>query len=379
MIIGNVHKKSVNILGLMTGSSADGLDLCLVNFSGDGRSPDYEVLYSHEITYPHQFQTSFRNPLELNDKDISMLDDELGAWFASEIKKLHLSFDFIASHGQTIKHEPPHFSLQIGNPKYMSETFNCSVIYDFRTADIEMGGQGAPLIPIVDQFLFQQESLDVLALNIGGIANLTMVPGVNNSNPLLAWDTGPGNTLIDRAVRLFTQDKLAYDQGGHLAAQGKLNLKLLDSLLEHEFYQRTPPRSAGQEQFGKLYFQNILKQFYPGNEQEFKDLIHTTTLLTAKTIARSVNSLSSEYSANSMQVGGGGVLNKTLMDMLVKDLPRLDIYKTNLNGVTQANKEAFGFAYLGYLFVNDFTANLPSVTGAQKAVTLGKLFDPKTI
>ena len=370
----NHTEQRVKILGLMTGSSADGLDLCLVKFSGKGRSPDYEILYSHEIAYPKMFQESFRNPLELSDTEIAHLDVELGEWFASEIERLDLNFDLIASHGQTIKHEPPFFTLQIGNPRFMSESLHCPVIYDFRTADIEMGGQGAPLIPIVDQYLLQQENSDVLALNIGGIANLSIVPSGNNTAPLLAWDTGPGNTLMDKAVRLFTHDKLSYDEGGTIAASGKLDPKLLNELLNHEFYQLTPPRSAGQEQFGKTYFQHILKQFNPGNDQEYRDLIHTLTVLTAKTIAESIHSLSAEYSPHSMVVGGGGAFNKTLMNFLKSELPSITISEMNLRGINQSNKEAFGFAYLGYLYTQGLTANLPSVTGARKAVKLGKLF-----
>ena len=249
------------ILGLMTGSSADGLDLCLVRFTGSDRSPQYEVVCSHEIPYPMRFRTSFRNPLDLSVKEIDELHLELGKWFADEIQKLNLNFDLIASHGQTIKHEPPHFSLQIGNPKFMAEKLGCPVVYDFRSADVEMGGQGAPLIPIVDQYLLQDSQSDILALNIGGIANLSIVPSRNNPAPLLAWDTGPGNTLIDKAVRLYTNENQGYDDHGLIAAKGSLNKELFNILLEHEFYQLPPPRSAGQEQFGKTYFENILKQF----------------------------------------------------------------------------------------------------------------------
>lgn len=368
--------KSVKILGLMTGSSADGLDMCLVKFSGSGRKPEYEILASHDIPYPDEFCQRFRNPLELGNSEIVDLDHALGRWLAQEITKLNLNFDLIASHGQTIKHQPPHFTLQIGNPRYMAEICQCPVIYDFRTADIEMGGQGAPLIPIVDQYLLQQKSTDVLALNIGGIANLTIVPNLSNLAPVLAWDTGPGNTLIDKAVRMFTKEKMAYDEGGKLAAQGHLNLKLLSYLLTHEFYRRSPPRSAGQEEFGKTYFEMVLEKFYPESTQEFKDIIHTLTVLTAKSIANSVNVLPSTYNPNSLYAGGGGTLNKTLMELLKAELPALEIYRMNLNGINQTNKEAFGFAYLGYLHLNELTGNLPSVTGAQTAVRLGKRLNP---
>jgi len=369
----------ITILGLMTGSSADGLDLCLVNFSGTDRNPDYKVVRSLEIPYPKKFQNSFRNPLELSDEDISSLHLELGKWFAVEIDKLDLDFDLIASHGQTIKHEPPHFTLQIGDPKFMAEAFKCPVIYDFRTADIERGGQGAPLIPIVDQYLLQKDHTDILAINIGGIANLTIVPSLNNPAPLLAWDTGPGNTLIDKAVRLFTRDELPYDTGGDLAAQGKVNEPLLEYLLKHRFYQLSPPRSAGQEQFGKDYFDQLITQFNPTTPNEFKDLIRTLTTLTAKTISQSINTLGTAYSARELLVGGGGAFNKTLMAFLQSELPSLSISAMNLQGVNQSNKEAFGFAYLGYLFRNNLTGNLPSVTGAREAVVLGKRCESKRL
>ena len=366
------------ILGLMTGSSADGLDLCLVRFKGQDRSPDFEVLYTKEIPYPELFRRSFRKPLELSDVQIARLDLELGQWFASEIERLNLDFDLIASHGQTIKHEPPHFSLQIGNPQVMADNFICPVIHDFRTADIEQGGQGAPLIPIVDQYLLDQGHSDVLSLNIGGIANISIVPGSNNPAPVLAWDTGPGNTLIDKSVRLYTNNRLDFDAEGQFASQGNVNIKLLDELMKHEFYHRTPPRSAGQEQFGDKYFQEILEQFHPGSEQGFKDLIHTFTALTAKTIAGSIQSLPSTYAPATMFVGGGGVLNKTLMKLLRKELPTLLISNFDVGGVQPDDKEAFGFAYLGYLFMNGLTANLPSVTGARRSVTLGKLCEPQS-
>ncbi len=376
MKISSDKKSSIRILGLMTGSSADGLDLCLVEFSGNGESPEYKILFSTEIPYPLTFQSAFLNPLELNDKQIEIFDEDLGQWFADEISKLELEFDIIASHGQTIKHEPPQFTLQIGDPKYMARRFNVPVIYDFRSADIEQGGQGAPLIPIVDRLLFQQADENVLALNIGGIANLTVIPALNNKHPLLAWDTGPGNTLIDKAVRIYSNHKLNYDPQGSIAAQGKLNRKLLDHLLKHKFYQLPPPRSAGQEQFGNKYFMSLLKQFYPNSQQEFKDLILTLTVLTGRTIATSVSTIAKKYSPKSMFVGGGGYKNISLMNILKQDLPGINIEGVKLKGVTEDNKEAFGFAYLAYLKIRSLPGNIPSVTGARHEVILGKSYSP---
>lgn len=369
-------EESINILGLMTGSSADGLDACLVNFSGASRSPRYEVIESYELSYPSHFQSYFKDPLRLKSKEIESLDLELGKWFASAISELDIEFDVIASHGQTIKHEPPHFTLQIGHPGYMADQFKVPVIYDFRSRDIQHGGQGAPLIPIVDEYLFKQTTEDVLALNIGGIANLTVIPGHSNPAPVRAWDTGPGNTLIDRAVRRYTQGKLNYDRDGNIAAQGHLNRQLLGTGLSHEFYQQLPPRSAGQEQFGEAYFEGLLNLYPARSEKDFKDLIYTLTVLTSKTIASSIKTLGKTYSPRYLKVAGGGGLNKTLMNELSKDCPSLSISLVDHAGVNHCNKEAFGFAYLAYLFLHDLPGNLPSVTGASRPVVLGKRCDP---
>lgn len=368
--------KPVKILGLMTGSSADGLDICLVQFSGRPDQPDYEVTYSTHIQYPEIFYSAFTNPLELDQTDIRRLDKDLGKWFAVEIEKIDLDFDMIASHGQTIKHQPPDFTLQIGDPRFMYEKFDKPVVYDFRTADIEAGGQGAPLIPIVDQYLFQKEDDDILALNIGGISNLTIVPARSNKHPLLAWDTGPGNTLIDKAARLFSKGKLSFDPEGSIAAQGNINNKLLGFLLQHEFYQLSPPRSAGQEQFGLGYFNSILKQYHPRDDQEFKDLAFTLTVLTAKSIASSVLMLPKLYTPKDLIISGGGFKNLTLISLIKSELSSLSFNEANINGVNSDNKEAFGFAYLGYRTLIKLPGNIPSVTGADKAVVLGKLYPP---
>ncbi len=365
------HSEILRVLGLMTGSSADGLDICLVEFKGNGLTPEFKILYSSEIPYPTHFREAFINPLHLTDDHIYNFDTELGMWFATEIKKLDLRFDLIASHGQTVKHNPPYSTLQIGEPSYMAEMFNVPVIYDFRTADLKQGGQGAPLIPIVDRLLYQHATKDQLSLNIGGIANLTIIPAENNPSDLLAWDTGPGNTLIDKAVRLYTRGKFNFDPEGSFAAHGILNNKLLRFLLKHEFYSLKPPRSAGQEQFGNLYFQRILKQFYPTTDQQYKDLILTLTELTAITIANSLNHLHPTYSPTTIHIGGGGLHNVTLMNTIQTHIPEITIHEVDTNGINANNKEAFGFAYLGYLHAHRIPGNIPSVTGAQNPTVLG--------
>jgi len=365
------------MLGLMTGSSADGLDACLVEFTGGNRQPDFRVLGSYSIDYPHLFQRAFQNPLELSKTEVTKLDHKLGIWLADRIIELGISCDVIASHGQTIRHAPPHFSQQIGNAQHMANRTGVPVIHDFRTPDIKAGGQGAPLIPIVDQYLLQQQHQDVLALNIGGIANLTVLPAANGKQTIIAWDTGPGNTLIDKAVRVYTKNRFNFDPEGSIAKQGYLKLNVLQFLLKHEFYQQPPPRSAGQEQYGSLYFNALLNMFPPQSDQEFKDLIHTLTVLTARTVAASIRSLKSEFTPRELYVAGGGWHNNTLIAMLQAEIPDITLLEFSKPGITTDNKEAFGFAYLGYLRLREFTGNLPGVTGARSAVLLGDIVYPQ--
>lgn len=369
-------ENTMRVLGMMTGTSADGLDLCLVEFRGEGTTPAFEIINTLDIDYPTKFKVAFRDPLELSEEQVSDLDTELGQWFAHELVKLDLSYDLIGSHGQTLRHEPPYFTLQIGDPSFMAKQLNTPVVYDFRSRDVELGGQGAPLIPIVDQFLYTRDDEDVICLNIGGISNITILPSKQKQLPIIAWDTGPGNTLIDKAVRLYSNYKLSFDRDGQLAAEGQLNEGWLKLLLSHEFYDLNPPKSAGQEQFGKTYFDELLKQTYPRTDQEFKDLILCFTLLTAKTIANSIKTVSEDYNPTTIYVSGGGAKNKTLLSQLKNELPQLKIGFAERDGITTDNKEAFGFAYLAYLRMMNMPGNIPKVTGASEHAILGKIYWP---
>lgn len=356
------------ILGLMTGTSADGLDLCLVEFSANG----FSVLHSGEVEYPDRFKNAFRDPLLLSDDEVRILDKELGIWLADKVADLELDFDLIASHGQTIRHEPPYFTQQIGDPVFMANRLEVPVVYDFRSRDIELGGQGAPLIPIVDHYLYSTQDQDTLCLNIGGISNISLLPAKNKALPVLAWDTGPGNTLIDKAIRFHTDGRQSYDPSGSIAAEGSLNRKLLDYLLDHEFYKLSPPKSAGQEQFGSDYFHTIIELFRSDPEMKYEDLVFTLTVLTAKTIALSIKQTYNKFSPKTLFTSGGGTKNKTLMSLITEELPELKLKTVSRDGVTEDNKEAFGFAYLAYLRDNDLPGNLPSVTGASRPARLGK-------
>ena len=367
-------KESITILGLMSGTSADGLDICLVRFSGRDRYPKYRVLKKDFIAYPEAFSSAFKNPLQLTGHEIAFWHMEWGRWVGSVIKKTAEPYDLIASHGQTLLHKPPEYTLQIGEALCIAQLCMKPVIYDFRTADVCLGGQGAPLIPIVDDYLLRGDKKSVVALNLGGIANLTYLPPRKASIPILAWDTGPANTLIDKAVKDFTKGKENYDNEGCYARSGKVNSELLNRLLTHPYFKRNIPKSAGQEQFGLAYYNGIRDDVNPQSKRDWHDLICTLTELTACTIAGDIQErLPAKPSIDRLYASGGGAENVFLMERLQKLLSGIAIEKFELPGIDSSSKEAFGFAYLGYLFMRGLSGNIPSVTGASHETVLGKI------
>ncbi|MCF7833038.1 MAG: anhydro-N-acetylmuramic acid kinase, partial [Candidatus Marinimicrobia bacterium] len=251
---------------------------------------------------------------------------------------------------------------------------NKPIIYDFRTADLVLGGQGAPLIPIVDDFLLRQKDTSVIALNMGGIANLTFLPSRFSDKNIKAWDTGPANTLVDKAVMGFTQGHKFYDEDGNYARKGKINTDLLQLMMEHEFLIKSPPKSAGQEQFGFAYYEKLKQEVNPVSNDEWLSFIRTVTEFTVKSISKDILDLIKLADhPTSIIVSGGGAENTFIMERLKEELEDCNIIKFDLPGITSEIKEAFGFAYLGYLFLRDLPGNIPSVTGASRPCVLGKI------
>jgi len=365
---------TVRIVGMMTGTSADGLDLCLVEFSGTTRFPTFEVLESTTCPLPSHFSDAFKRPLELTVSTATNLSFRLGEWYAKQLISTKWKFDLIASHGQTLVHAPPQYTLQIGEPGFMAEQLKTPVVFDFRSQDVVLGGQGAPLIPVVDEFLFRDETEVRAALNIGGIANITLLPTKADSRPVIAWDTGPGNTLIDRAMATWTQGAEAFDRDGAQARKGVVNESLLDWLNAIPYCSKMPPKSAGQEQFGIPFFNEIFRQSAPKSDRDWQNLMATLTEFTVESIAREFRRFEDHYpTPTRLFIGGGGASNVYMMERLQHHLPTVVLEPVNLSGITSDNKEAFGFAYLGYLWLRQLPGNLPAVTGAKHAVILGKL------
>ena len=254
------QKERLRIMGLMTGTSADELDMCLVEFSGKNKYPKFKILSSKNIKMPTELSKRFKNPQDLSGSEVASLHFELGRFISEQIKNEKKQIDLVASHGQTLFHDPPNYTFQIGEPSYILNELDIPVIYDFRTMDVVNGGQGAPLIPIVDEYLFTDDNKTIATLNLGGIANITIIPPKKSKKSTIAWDTGPANMLIDKAVMSFTSEKEKYDKNGEYAFQGKVNNKLLKWLMGNKYFSRKLPKSTGQEEFGKTYFNKIIEK-----------------------------------------------------------------------------------------------------------------------
>ena len=369
-----LQKEQLRIMGLMTGTSADELDMCLVEFSGKDKYPKFKIISSKNIKMPSKLSERFKNPQDLSGSEVASLHFELGRFISDQIKNEKKQIDLVASHGQTLFHDPPNYTFQIGEPSYIVNELNIPVIYDFRTMDVVNGGQGAPLIPIVDEYLFTDDDDTVATLNLGGIANITIIPPKNSSKSTIAWDTGPANMLIDKAVLAFTSNKEKYDKDGKYALQGKMNNELLEWLMNNEYFNRKLPKSTGQEKFGRTYFNKIIEKFQPQTKDKWLSLITTLTLFTVKSISVEFNRESEKYSkVKTMYMSGGGSNNNFIVENLRKELSDINIKILSEKSITADNKEAFGFAYLGYLFIRRIPGNVPSVTGAKKESVLGKI------
>lgn len=365
----------VTVLGLMSGTSADGLDHCRVRFTGRDRYPRYAVLSTGFIPYPKEFGEAFKRPLELSGAEIAHWHMEWGRWAAKELKQVRGDYDVIASHGQTLLHRPPDYTLQIGEARCVVQALKKPLICDFRSADVCRGGQGAPLIPIVDDYLLRDKNDAVLALNMGGIANITWLPPKRSGLPIRAWDTGPANTLIDKAVIDYSAGRRLYDKDGLIARRGKTDRKVLKNLLQDPYFRRDIPKSAGQEQFGNDFYRKIKAQINPQTDTEWENFIRTLSDFTVESIVSECGKrLPAEPRIRRIYASGGGAENLFILERLQERFPGTEIRKFDLPGIDSGSKEAFGFAYLGYLFLRRIPGNLPSVTGASEACVLGTLY-----
>jgi len=355
----------VRVAGVMSGTSLDGIDVAIVEIhlhriSTIGfQSTPYSEKVRRAILAVSNTTTTTR--------EISLLNFRLGELYARAVLRACRSFGqvrLIGCHGQTIYHKGGSSTLQIGEAAVIAERTGIPVVSDFRKRDMAAGGQGAPLVPYLDYVLFRHPRRTRVALNIGGIANITVLPAGAAREEVVAFDTGPGNMVIDALAAEYTGGKQNFDRGGRIAARGRVDLALLHRLLAEPYYRKPPPKSAGREQYG-AEFVAALKQ----TELSLPDLIATATALTAASIAAAV----ARFAPTELIVSGGGTNNPQILGYLAGFLPGVAISTSADYGVATNAKEAIAFAALAYETWRRRPSNLPSATGARRAVVLGKL------
>lgn len=380
----------MRVCGLMSGTSLDGLDIAVVDFSYKEGYLKHELLFFQTMSYDASLKAQLQRLMDMNVtvSEVSSMNMYLGELYATLAKEAiassdldYESIDLISSHGQTIWHQPivsnNEFSrpntLQIGDISVIAEYTGKSVIGDFRTRDMAAGGQGAPLVPFVDELLFRIADHGRVIANIGGIANITVLAPLQKEVPTIAYDTGPGNMVIDELVALYTAGKKQYDANGEIASKGKVNSELLQRLLNNEYFNLMAPKSTGRELFGKSYAQHIWSHPKFAHLSP-EDKIATVTMLTAKTLVDEVMKYSELYEVKQLFISGGGIYNSTLLTYIEQNLPsHIQMYTTETLGVQGDAKEAFIFALLGFLGFHKLPNNLPSATGANRQTILGKI------
>jgi len=356
-------------VGLMSGTSLDGMDAALVRFDGPGR-----VTLLGFVTRPYDAEERAAIEAALGPttaQDLARLHARIGGWAAEAVQALlgreqvrPMDLGFIAFHGQTIWHEPPTVTWQLGEPALLAERFGVKVVSGFRGRDVAAGGQGAPLVPVADVLLFGAEHPRVL-LNLGGMANLTFVPHREDDEGAFAFDTGPGMAVIDAIARLV-QPGLPYDVEGRLAAAGAVNQAALAELLANPFFQLAPPKSTGRELFGAEFAARLHRQV-PG-----PDGVATAAALTVSSIVSAIGRWVPQ--AREVVVSGGGVHHPVLMERLGRELgPGTAIRRFDDLFFPGDAKEAVAFALLGYLTLHGQPGNLPAATGASGRRVLGMI------
>jgi anhydro-N-acetylmuramic acid kinase len=372
----------MRVAGLMSGTSLDGIDVAILDIDAQGDAPAWKLVsfFSRELE-PAQRKEIHDAIVHGNAQSLCFLHARLGEWFAQAVQDACAaartdvaSLDLIGSHGQTIWHEPPvgqrGATLQLGDPATIAERTGVAVVSDFRTRDVAAGGEGAPLVPWVDRFLFAVPGRARVLLNIGGMANLTWVPPQGASEPLLAFDTGPGNALMNVAVDLATSGAEHFDVHGQRAARGHVDQNVLHELLAHPFLERQPPKSTGREAFGRPFIDELLKK-HPHLKKDTDGLLATLTTLTARSIADAIQRWVAPKGVAEVVVTGGGAHNPTLMKWLREYLAPIDVQSGEVLGVDPDAKEAVAFAVLAWAHVTGRPGNEPAATGAQGPRVLG--------
>ena len=383
---------SMLVLGLMSGTSADGIDVALARISGAPPHLDAKLLGHTSSTFPPALRKEILRIAEqhpISAGELSQLNFRLGEVFAdaalAACRKFHVSpkrIALIGSHGQTIFHQgkpvpylgrPTASTLQIGEPSVIAARTGITTVGDFRPADMALGGQGAPLVPYADYLLYRHEKLGRVSLNLGGIANITVIPPAAKPEQILAFDTGPANMLIDALISHFTHGRQRFDKEARIGQTGRSLPALLDQMMRDPYLKLAPPKSTGREYYGHSYVKKLLAL---GKERGAKpaDLIRAATIFTALSVVDALNRfVLPKTKIHQLIVSGGGAKNPLVVAQLAAALGKVEIIPSSRLGIPGDAKEAFAFALLAYETFHRRPSNLPSATGAHAPAILGKI------
>lgn len=372
------------VLGLISGTSADGVDAVIVEINGKGEA----LKITQKAFKTYRFSPELQDEIirvsheRVNSGDISSLNFRLGKFFGESALRLinesRIPFSrikLIGSHGQTISHLPGRASLQIGEPSIIAAITGKITIADFRPADIAAGGEGAPLSCLLHYELFKKKGTCTLVINIGGISNFTLISSSGSKKDVFAFDTGPGNMIIDSIVRIMSNGKKRFDENGEIASQARVNREILEELLGHPFISKKPPKSTGREEFGGPIVKRLL-EVIKRKKEKIENIIATVTAFTVESIYLNYKKFIKPYNVSRIVVTGGGVENNFIMRLLREKFSPIPVYTFEDFGLNSHSTEAVAFALLAYETYHGRPGNIPSATGAKKEAILGKIIYP---
>jgi anhydro-N-acetylmuramic acid kinase len=377
------------IVGLSSGTSFDGIDAALVSVVGCGPGLEAELVHFACVPFDDALRSRIARSRGARGPELARLNFDLGTAFANaaltvvaESGRTPSDVDLVGSHGQTVYHEPPEgrrggVTLQLGDGDVIAAATGIVTVSDFRTADVAAGGSGAPLIPRVDWLLFRDAEEVRLLLNLGGIANVTYVTG--EFSDVRAFDTGPGNALLDEIVGRATNGRERFDRDGRRAQTGRPNAGAVEEFLSHPYFSLAPPKSTGKETFGVEAARELARLCGLGEtidelaDTEVDGLLATAALITARSVFEAVRFLPEEPPIGRVAVSGGGVRNRAVMSALADLFSPCPVVSLSALGMDPDAKEAVGFALLANETIAGRPGNVPAATGAQRPVVLGKL------
>ena len=390
--------KSMIVAGVMSGTSADGVDvaLCRISTSGSHENPKVKLIGTSGFAYPKNLRAAVLAAMDakaISAAEMSRLHWRLGEIYADAVaataRKFGVKVRLVGCHGQTVYHQgaPTKYlgksvrcTWQIGEASVIAERLRTPVVSDFRPADLAAGGQGAPLVPILDCLMFQSPKLNRVLQNLGGIANMTAIPAGASSSDVMAFDTGPANVVIDGCMtKLFGKP---YDKGGSVARRGVVNRMVLSQLMREKYFSTLPPKSCGREEFGEAFTEQFIRLCRKSRSKK-EDMVATATALTAESIMHAYRTFVWPHLGQKAPmargveyiVAGGGAKNATLMNMLQANLEPLSVRVRLMEelGIPAQAKEGVAFALMAWLTWNGLPGNVPSATGAKRPVVLGKV------